>query len=89
MEASEVIEMADHPATAYRRKKDASITVATKCNLHGYILSLSPNFRQNFMLTYYCILMLTTPFLFPFWARPYQRRKPTGYWLYHPDNGWR
>lgn len=30
VEASEVIEMADHPATAYRRKKDASITVATR-----------------------------------------------------------
>lgn len=28
--ASEIIEMADHPATAYRRKKDASITIATK-----------------------------------------------------------
>jgi len=28
--ASQVIEMDDHPAQAYRRKKDASITVATK-----------------------------------------------------------
>lgn len=33
--ASEVIEMADHPATAYRRKKDASITVATKLVKEG------------------------------------------------------
>ena len=30
VEAREVIEMSDHPALAYRRKKDASITVATK-----------------------------------------------------------
>ena len=30
VEASEVIEMEDHPANAYRRKKDASITVATR-----------------------------------------------------------
>ena len=30
VEATEVIEMGDHPATAYRKKKDASITVATR-----------------------------------------------------------
>jgi glycerol-3-phosphate acyltransferase PlsX len=35
VEASEVIEMADHPATAYRRKKDASITVATRLVREG------------------------------------------------------
>lgn len=35
VEASEVIEMADHPATAYRRKKDASITVATRLVKEG------------------------------------------------------
>lgn len=33
--ATEVIEMSDHPATAYRRKKDASITVATKLVKEG------------------------------------------------------
>ena len=33
--AAEVIDMADHPATAYRRKKDASITVATKLVKEG------------------------------------------------------
>lgn len=33
--ASEVIEMGDHPANAYRRKKDASITVATKMVKEG------------------------------------------------------
>ena len=35
VEASEVIEMADHPANAYRRKKDASITVATRLVKEG------------------------------------------------------
>ena len=35
VEASEVIEMDDHPATAYRRKKDASITVATRLVKEG------------------------------------------------------
>lgn len=35
VEASEVIEMDDHPATAYRRKKDASITVATRLVREG------------------------------------------------------
>ena len=35
VEASEVIEMADHPATIYRRKKDASITVATRLVKEG------------------------------------------------------
>lgn len=35
VEASEVIEMEDHPATAYRRKKDASITVATRLVKEG------------------------------------------------------
>ena len=35
VEANEVIEMADHPATAYRRKKDASITVATRLVKEG------------------------------------------------------
>lgn len=35
VEASEVIEMVDHPATAYRRKKDASITVATRLVKEG------------------------------------------------------
>ena len=35
VEASEVIEMADHPATTYRRKKDASITVATRLVKEG------------------------------------------------------
>ena len=35
VEASEVIEMVDHPATAYRRKKDASITVATRLVREG------------------------------------------------------
>lgn len=33
--AAEIIEMEDHPATAYRRKKDASITVATKLVKEG------------------------------------------------------
>lgn len=32
---TEVIEMADHPATTYRRKKDASITVATRLVKEG------------------------------------------------------
>ena len=32
---TEVIEMADHPATAYRKKKDASITVATRLVKEG------------------------------------------------------
>ena len=66
VEANEVIEMADHPATAYRRKKDASITVATRLVKEGAADACGS-----------------------VWARPYQRRKPTGYWLYHPDNGWR
>lgn len=35
VEASEIIEMDDHPATAYRRKKDASITVATRLVKEG------------------------------------------------------
>ena len=35
VEANEVIEMDDHPATAYRRKKDASITVATRLVREG------------------------------------------------------
>lgn len=35
VEAREVIEMSDHPALAYRRKKDASITVATKLVKNG------------------------------------------------------
>ncbi|MBR4945211.1 MAG: phosphate acyltransferase PlsX [Peptococcaceae bacterium] len=35
VEATEVIEMDDHPATAYRRKKDASITVATRLVKEG------------------------------------------------------
>ena len=35
VEANEVIEMDDHPATAYRRKKDASITVATRLVKEG------------------------------------------------------
>lgn len=35
VEATEVIEMADHPANAYRRKKDASITVATRLVKNG------------------------------------------------------
>ncbi len=35
VEASEVIEMDDHPANAYRRKKDASITVATRLVKEG------------------------------------------------------
>lgn len=35
VEAGEVIEMDDHPATAYRRKKDASITVATRLVKEG------------------------------------------------------
>ena len=35
VEASEIIEMADHTATAYRRKKDASITVATRLVKEG------------------------------------------------------
>ena len=35
VEATEVIEMEDHPANAYRRKKDASITVATRLVKEG------------------------------------------------------
>lgn len=35
VEAAEVIEMEDHPANAYRRKKDASITVATRLVKEG------------------------------------------------------
>lgn len=35
VEATEVIEMDDHPANAYRRKKDASITVATRLVKEG------------------------------------------------------
>lgn len=35
VEASEVIEMADHPANTYRKKKDASITVATRLVKEG------------------------------------------------------
>lgn len=35
VEASEVIEMADHPASAYRKKRDASITVATRLVKEG------------------------------------------------------
>ena len=35
VEATEVIEMDDHPASAYRRKKDASITVATRLVKEG------------------------------------------------------
>ncbi len=35
VEAGEIIEMDDHPATAYRRKKDASITVATRLVKEG------------------------------------------------------
>ena len=35
IQASEVIEMDDHPALAYRRKKDASITVAAKMVKEG------------------------------------------------------
>ena len=35
VEATEIIEMEDHPANAYRRKKDASITVATRLVKEG------------------------------------------------------
>lgn len=35
VDASEVIEMADHPASTYRKKKDASITVATRLVKEG------------------------------------------------------
>lgn len=35
VEATEIIEMADHPANAYRKKKDASITVATRLVKEG------------------------------------------------------
>ena len=35
VEATEVIEMEDNPANAYRRKKDASITVATRLVKEG------------------------------------------------------
>ncbi len=35
IDAREVIEMDDHPALAYRKKKDASMTIATKLVKEG------------------------------------------------------